>query len=200
MYSTGLRVTQQDQVAADGMRAHTRWFDPAAAGDPMATGQQLHRAHCQPCHTMDGYNGLRRYLAHWNEETILSLLPRLEHLRGGMPPWYGTEEENTALAAHLLAEGRLGRASWPSNLRAAGRQAWDLSCGLCHTTDGYRPLRDSVAELSREELNDLLDMAGDLTDEMPAYHGDERQREYLLAYLGELAGTADPTVAERRTP
>ena len=220
MYSTGLLVSEEDKLAADGMMVHTRWFNTDVGHDRTAIGKELYRAHCQPCHTLDGYNGLRPFLAHWNRETVASLLPRLQHLRALMPPWYGDAYENECLTDYLLAEGSRGASSWPAHPQAAQRMAWDLSCGLCHTVDGFRPLRDSLAGYTRGDLEDLLDTAGDLTEEMPAYHGDDKQRLLLLESLfgiakvesdsqatvrpnasdGAIAAGADVSLAERSAP
>jgi mono/diheme cytochrome c family protein len=208
LYSTGARVDQDVQLAADGVMAHTLWLNPVVGHDRAAIGHELYRAHCQVCHTMDGYNGLRRYLAHWNAETVASLLPRLEHLRALMPPWHGDEYENLCLTDYLCEEGQQGQAAWPTDQETAERLAWDLSCGLCHTVDNYRPLREAVAGQSREELDVLLDSVGELMEEMPPYLGGPRERGYLLSYLVRVAGpvgTAGPATgaaagAERSMP
>ncbi len=206
LYSTGVRVDQDAQLAADGVMAHTRWLNREVGHDRAAIGHELYRAHCQVCHTMDGYNGLRPSLAHWSEATIADLLPRLGSMRALMPPWHGDEYENACLTEYLLAEGRQGETAWPADSQKAGRLAWDLSCGLCHTVDGYRPLRGTLAGQSREELDELLDSAGELTPEMPPYTGGPRQREALLSHLVRIAGpvgtaaTAAAAGAVRSTP
>ena len=82
--------------------------------------------------------------------------------------------------------------------RVAGQLAWHLSCGLCHTVDGYRPLREALAGQSREELDELLDSVGELTPEMPPYTGGPRQREALLSHLVRIAGPIE-TVAPGAT-
>ncbi len=191
MYSTGLRVEDEARLAADGVLAHTRWADPrAAAGDdPVALGRELYRNHCAACHTKDGYNGLRPWLAHWDGATLRALLPRLQHLRGQMPAWHGNERETEALAA-WLETWRSAAPSVPSDPAVARRRAWDVSCGLCHTTDGYRPLRASLSGLSRDDLASLVDTVQDLTDAMPPYSAPAAERERLLDFLVELAAAA----------
>ncbi len=51
-----------------------------------------------------------------------------------------------------------------------------------------------------EELDEFLDEAGDIADEMPAYYGDEEQRGALVAYLSEIAGTAVTEAAPETAP
>ena len=41
--------------------------------------------------------------------------------------------------------------------------------------------------LEDQDYHDLLDMAGDLAEEMPSFTGDEVEREALIAYLKSLS-------------
>ena len=193
LYSTGVRVGEQEEaLAADGVLAHTKWADPdaIASGDPVRIGGELYRNWCVQCHTMDGYNGLRPYLRHWDETTIAGLLPRLGSMRALMPPWYGNESETAALAAYLADVGGGSAAGrFPTDdPGAAGELAWRISCGLCHTLDGYRPLRESLAGMSRDDLEELLDTLEEYTEQMPPYTAGETEREHLLDHLEKAAG------------
>jgi len=195
LYSTGMRVDQQDWYAENGMAAGTLWISRAAADDPVRLGRDLYLAWCQPCHTMDGYNGLRPFLSHWNEETVTSLVPRLEHLRALMPPWYGTEAENAALTAYLMTQKPATAPPLPDDPLVGGQAAFALSCGLCHTVNGYRSLADSFTGMSAEEIDEFLDEAGDLADEMPGYFGSDEQRKLLIGYLELLGKIAEEAEA-----
>lgn len=188
LYSTGLRVEDEPRLAADGVLAHTRWVDPraVAAGDSAAIGRELYRNHCQPCHTRRGYNGLGRFLAHWDGAAVRDLLPRLQHLRGRMPAWHGTAAESEALARHLASVEPRG-APWPADPAAGRRLAWDLSCGLCHTVAGWRALQPSLAGLSAEDLEVLVDSVQEMTDAMPPYCAGAPQRASLLEQLAAIA-------------
>jgi mono/diheme cytochrome c family protein len=186
MYSTGLLVSEEDRLAAEGVVAHTKWMSPASESDALRRGKDLFNAWCQGCHTKDGYNGLRPFLAHWNEETVASLVPRLGHMRALMPPWYGTEEENAALAAYLLSLKPVAPAEMPADRDAARAKSFAISCGLCHTPHGYRSLADSFEGMGADEIDEFLDEAGDVTDEMPGYFGSDEQRALLIEYLEAL--------------
>lgn len=190
LYSTGMRVEQRAEFAENGMAAGTKWLSPAGATDTVRRGRDLYLAWCQPCHTETGYNGLVPYLAHWDEQTLTSLLPRLEHMRALMPPWYGTEDENAALAAYLLSRTPAAKTTLPDDPVAGGRRAFDLSCGLCHTTSGYRALAESFAGMDTAEIDEFLDETGDMADGMPAYYGTGRERELLVAHLEALGVAA----------
>ena len=192
MYSTGMLVQDEGKVEQAGMTASARWISPAAAEDRVSHGRGLFLAYCQPCHTMDGYNGLRPFLARWNSETVASLVPRTQHLRALMPPWYGTETENEALTTYLMSRKPAETAALPDDPDAAAKVAFNISCGLCHTVSGYRPLKSSFAGQSAKEIDEFLDAAGDMVDEMPAYFGDDRQREALVRFLKKMEPEASP--------
>ncbi len=183
MYSTGVLMDEEEALADEGVIARTPWRNP----DESQLGADLYRAWCQPCHTMDGYNALRPSLAHWSEEQIAELLPRLQFMRAQMPAWYGGDEAVSALAGYLADQADGVEAVFPEDPAAAGRLAWDLHCGLCHTLDGTRELRSSLEDLSREELEETLDLLQEFTDEMPAYLADDVERGHLLDYLETVA-------------
>ena len=190
LYTTGLRVDQEPEIAAAGVTAFTRWRDPASA-TPAERGRDLYRAWCLPCHTRDGYNAMRPFLSHRTEAEIADFLPRLQHMRARMPAWHGDAAETADLAAFLAADADRGDAVFPADPVAAGRLAWDAHCGTCHTLDDYRALRPSLAGSSREDLEAMLDALPDLAAEMPAYGGDPVERGHLLDFLTGAAG-ADP--------
>jgi len=186
MYSTGMLVSEEEKIAEEGVVAHTKWMSPASANNTLRRGRDLYTAWCQGCHTKDGYNGLRPFLAHWNEETVASLVPRLGHMRALMPPWYGTEKESAALTAYLMSLKPDAPAVMPSDPEAARELSFAISCGLCHTPHGYRSLAGSFEGMSAEEIDEFLDEAGDVTDEMPVYFGTAEQRALLIEYLEAL--------------
>lgn len=195
LYSTGMLVAQEDWFAENGMAAGTKWLSAESGDDPQRLGRDLYLAWCQPCHTRDGYNGLAPYLAHWDRETVAGLVPRLEYMRALMPPWFGTEQENEALTTYLMS---LKPAAGSFEPVSTGSEAFRVSCGLCHTADRYRGLRDSMADMTTEDIDELLDEVGDMMDEMPAYSGPPKQRELLIEYLHELGtGPAGDTADER---
>ena len=193
MYSTGLLVDQEADFAANGMAQGTLWLSPAGDEDPVRRGHDLFNAWCLPCHTMDGYNGLRPLLAQWDEETIASLVPRVRHMRALMAPWYGTDEENAAVTAYLITEKPAAPVPMPADRAAARERAFAISCGLCHTPHEYRSLADTFEGMSAEDIDSFLDETGDITEEMPAYRGTDEQRALLVEYLTALG---NPTATE----
>jgi mono/diheme cytochrome c family protein len=190
LYSTGMLVEQEEWFADNGMAAGTRWLSPAGATDEVRRGRDLYVAWCQPCHTQGGYNGLQPYLAHWNRETVASLVPRLASMRALMPPWHGNAAENDALVTYLMTLKPEATAVWGTDGYGPA-QAFAISCGLCHTPDGFRELTSSFAGMDPAEIDEFLDEAGDLVDEMPGYFGPPEQRALLVEYLAGLGASAE---------
>lgn len=62
MFSNGLRVAEITHINANGVLQKSGWAALAAAADPQTTGRQVFRAQCSSCHTVDGYQSIRRVL------------------------------------------------------------------------------------------------------------------------------------------
>jgi len=72
-----------------------------AERDLVAVGQEVYDFECANCHTLDGENPLRPKVRGWSQSYIAEQITRLEHLKGDMPPFEGTDAERRALAAYL---------------------------------------------------------------------------------------------------
>jgi len=48
---------------------------------------------------------------------------------------------------------------------------------------GYNDKTESLAGLADQDYHDILDMAGDLGEEMPDFTGDDKERLALIEYL-----------------
>jgi cytochrome bd-type quinol oxidase subunit 1 len=99
MYSNGIRVDEADRLDREGLLAKTRWAGLGRA--PLSAGEQVFRAQCQMCHSLDGYLAIRPLVAGQDAEGLAGLLDALRGGRPGMPPVVGTEHELQQLAAYL---------------------------------------------------------------------------------------------------
>jgi len=106
MYSNGIRVDELDGLNARGLLAKARWAGTAPR--PVSAGEQVFRAQCQMCHSLDGYLAVRPLVAGLDAEGLEGLLEALRDGRPGMPPVAGTAAELTQLAAYLAALGAGG--------------------------------------------------------------------------------------------
>jgi cytochrome c553 len=105
MYSSGIRVDEVERLNRDGILTKARWAGVAPAGSPAVKGEQVFRAQCQMCHSLNGYLAIRPLVAGQDAEGLTAFLDALRGGRPGMPPIIGTEEEVKALAAYLASLG-----------------------------------------------------------------------------------------------
>jgi mono/diheme cytochrome c family protein len=177
MYSTGLRPDETREMAeSGGILANAKWTEKQVAAPNEAVGEDVFRVACRRCHTLDGYNGLRKPLRGLDEEYLYEIAGRLEVLRGRMPPFPGTDVERRALAKYLSLES--GEKTWTD-----GRDVFDKRCGFCHMKQGFQPLFESFQGYTREDVIDVLPLLGDMTDEMAPWTGTDKQAELLADYL-----------------
>jgi mono/diheme cytochrome c family protein len=108
MYSNGIRVAELDARNAEGLLAKARWA--GLDRRPVSAGEQVFRAQCQMCHSLDGYLAIRPLVAGQDAEGLGGLLEALRGGRPGMPPILGTEAEVTQLATYLADLGAGGGA------------------------------------------------------------------------------------------
>ncbi len=59
LFSNGLLISQIDDINRFGLAAHSGWVATDDAS-PLVVGERLYRAQCSSCHTMDGYQSIRR--------------------------------------------------------------------------------------------------------------------------------------------
>jgi mono/diheme cytochrome c family protein len=121
MFSNGIRVDEISELNEDGFLSRAGWTELEAGEDPtgIELGRAIFRGQCASCHTLDGYQGIKPLLtddpdmtmgvlfALWEQgEAFTSADPgegvdKTELDYPFMPPFVGTEEEMTALAAYL---------------------------------------------------------------------------------------------------
>ncbi len=188
MYVNGIRTAEATEIVGQGYLETARWVPATEGLSPEATGEAIFRVACLNCHARDGYNGLRNPVLGWDPEFARGVVKRLEHLRGPMPPWLGTDAEAGAVAAWLVSlnppESRLEPGV--DDRPAFGKRIFESRCAICHTVDGFRPIRELVEGSSAEDLSEYLqDMESDV---MPPFTGDDSEQMALAAYLARLGG------------
>jgi mono/diheme cytochrome c family protein len=119
MFSNGVRVNEIARLNDEGILAKARWAAHPPSEDPVVVGEQVFLAQCRSCHTIDGYQGVRKLLPD-DPDMIMSVLYGLweqgEEYTGAEPgevvdksellypymaPFVGTEEEMMALVEYL---------------------------------------------------------------------------------------------------
>lgn len=105
MYSNGVLVAEVERLNREGILSKARWAGAGLRSHPTAKGEQVFRAQCQSCHTLDGYLAIRRLVAGQDAEGMGAFLEALRGGRPGMPPIVGSPQEVQELAAYLAAVG-----------------------------------------------------------------------------------------------
>jgi cytochrome d ubiquinol oxidase subunit I len=105
MYSNGIRVDEINRLDREGILSKVGWASAGIASGPTALGQQVFRAECQMCHSLDGYLAIRPLVTGQDAEGLTALLDALRSGRSGMPPVVGTAQEVEGLAAYLASLG-----------------------------------------------------------------------------------------------
>jgi len=87
-------------VGPDG-RIDARALLDLPAADRRALGRVLFQYHCNSCHSVVGYSGVRELTRGWTPPMLHDLVEHPEQVRYFMPPWAGTPEEASLLADFL---------------------------------------------------------------------------------------------------
>ncbi len=125
MFSNGVRLSEIASLDERGILSQAPWARAEADG-AHAEGRAVFRALCRSCHTVEGYLGIRKFVAGLDADMVLGVLYAMQEdgrswaegrLENGervparplqypyMAPFTGTEEEMLALAEYLAALG-----------------------------------------------------------------------------------------------
>jgi mono/diheme cytochrome c family protein len=148
-------------------------------------GADLFLHACRSCHTMTGYKALKPAFDGTDPAFVAAIVKSIRLLRGNMPPFLGTAAEADAVAAHIGQglDRRPISAIYGLQGVALGQKVFQIRCGKCHVMGGQRDITASLAGLAREDYNNMLDSAADLGEGMPAFTGDQSERDALIAYF-----------------
>ena len=102
MYLNGIDPRNVGNLQEGGFLKKARYASiKATDSDQMGSGRELFRLQCMACHSIDGYNSIRRSVKGWSRDVLDTQLEKLDKLPGRMPPFAGTGAERRALALWL---------------------------------------------------------------------------------------------------
>ena len=181
MYANGVELAHSEEYQQNGYLASIKF----RTGDD---GADLFRHACKSCHTMTSYRAIRPALDGTDKEFIEGIIKGVHTMYGNMPPFLGSEEEIGLLAAHINKQINHKSLSEIYGLTGMelGQKVYQIRCGGCHQIGGWNDKTETLAEMDEEELNDLLDEAGELADEMPAFTANDVERQLLIEFLMTL--------------
>ncbi|MEW5795313.1 MAG: c-type cytochrome [Candidatus Zixiibacteriota bacterium] len=182
MYGSGIEVAELESLRSDGLLPRLAY----RTGD---NGADLFRRACRSCHTMTGYNALKPRFDGTDQEFIAAMIRGVGVMRGNMPLYPGTETESQLIAVHIYNQVDKRPLGEIYGLTGAelGRKVYDIRCGSCHEVGGFNDKSSSMVGLGDDEYNDLLDMANDISEEMPAFTAPDEERAALIEYLKTLS-------------
>lgn len=181
MYGNGVEVAQSDTYASEGYLSAITY----RTGDD---GADLFRHACRSCHTLSGYRALKPALDGTDAEFIAGCIRGATSIVGAMPPFLGTEEEIETLAdyIHQKTDRRSLGAIYGLKGVELGEKVFEVRCGKCHVFGGINDNYESLIDLSADEYEEMLNELDDLADEMPAFSGDETERQALIQFFQSL--------------
>jgi mono/diheme cytochrome c family protein len=178
MYANAIEVSRAAEYQADGLLAHIAF----RTGDD---GADLFRRACRSCHTVNGYTALKPVFDGMDRDYIAGAVMGVEKMTGNMPPFLGTKAEAGLIADHIYkqTDHRPVAEIYGLNGIELGRKVYDLRCGSCHVPGGHGSNTESYADMEPGDLADILDMAEDFDEKMPAFTCSDEERKALIEYL-----------------
>jgi mono/diheme cytochrome c family protein len=151
-------------------------------------GADLFRHTCRSCHTIDGYNGLKRAFEGTDRAFIASIVKATHLVKGNMPPFPGTPVEADLIAGYISGQLDHRSLSEITGLQgvALGKKVFELRCEKCHIPGTTMDKVKSLEGMSEQDLGSVLDMAADLGEGMPAFTAGAADRAALISYLKTL--------------
>lgn len=107
MYANGVLEKEREKLNEEGYLANSTFskVKEVTEENKYEAGEELFRAQCLACHTIDGWRDSRSFAKRidgWSEETLADYIAHLHEARPFMPPFVGTDEEREALAHYLI--------------------------------------------------------------------------------------------------
>ena len=183
MFSNGLKVDDIETVNAKGMVAHSGWVAARVDEGPAAIGQQIFRAQCASCHTLDGYQSIREALP-----TVADMLAVTEAQASAEA---FAAECATCHRDDFTAEDVRGMLPSPDEIRDDPEMIRDLNHGMITATlQRLRDLGDFYVNSDRSTM--IATHEADVPY-MPPFVGTDEDLEALAAYLASLDAPSGPS-------
>jgi mono/diheme cytochrome c family protein len=181
MFGNAVEVAHATTYRLEGFLKHITF----RSGDD---GEDLFNHACRSCHTINAYQPLKPAFDGTDKEFIAAIIKGVNVVKGNMPPFLGTNEEADMLATYLHKQSDKRPIEDIYNLSgvALGQKVYEIRCGKCHVMGGYDDESASLIGLGEDGYNELLDMAAEYGEEMPAFTGDKVERAALIEYLKTL--------------
>jgi mono/diheme cytochrome c family protein len=193
IYANGLRTTDVAPLQAEGFAKSAR-FTETDARSGAVYGHDLFVSQCGSCHTVSGYRSMTTRTNGWDATFSKDILAHIQMLRGAMPPFAGNESDRAALGEYLASLNPPVNYANVTEKAAAGKQAFEVRCGHCHTIDGnFRPLKKALAGSGAEEVKGLLPVLDSMSPNMPPFSGSPEEAQLLADYIAQAVNAPMPS-------
>ncbi len=185
MFSNGLLVDDIEAINESGVLARSGW---ALRGDddPRAIGQRIFRTQCGSCHTVDGYQSIRRALPTLEDHLALQ--------KAASPDARELVYRSECAACHrdLSSAEMLEMLPSIDEIAADPDMMHDLNDGMIYAAVALlQEMGVAYSEAPRGEMIDTQEM---YFPYMPPFVGTDEELDLLVGYLSTLArGQETPT-------
>jgi mono/diheme cytochrome c family protein len=198
MYTTGLTVSQQDELKDRPFLQHAKWIrtKEVTAETELKAGEDLFRIQCYACHTFGLKNNVNSKMALWDGAKTARIMGSLRGITPYMPGFVGTDAEKNALAKWLYSITHEGMpeleppptpAPGTAAPAAQGETVFQNFCADCHEIDDSDAVMIKLGQVkSIDEISDMLGMLDELSEDMPPFEGTEEEKKALAEYLNRL--------------
>lgn len=186
LFSNGLLVEDVDELNDGGLRSRSGWVSLHASDDAVSLGRQVFKTQCSSCHTIDGYQSIRR------------ALPTLDDVVAVVSD-EGAISGERAFEVHcaschgddFTAEDVREMLPTVEEIRDDPEFIRDLNLGMISAT--LMTLYEMGEFYASAGPGEMIDTHQTPYPVMPPLVGSDEEVEALAAYLGNLAsGSADP--------
>ena len=118
LYSTSITPSEVAALRKDGATTHDPYPLRDEARYPTAQlrrGAKVHRALCDPCHTLHGVNALVELTRSWADDQLRLNIAKLQRTKAFMPPFAGNAQDVEAMVQLLRWEGADAPPRWPTS-------------------------------------------------------------------------------------
>ncbi len=188
LYINHVAVTDLARDRKEGMLAASLWVGEKTItpSNEAAAGKELFRIACSACHNaVSGSNAVAPRLKGLDAAFVGGLVYRTDLMRGGMPPFPGTQREAQAVARYLSE--KIPGGGVPSD----GASVWARRCGPCHTLAGsFRPVGSFFKGQKPDDVAAVIEAIHSVNEEMPPWSGSQAEEKTLAEFLAAQGGGA----------
>jgi mono/diheme cytochrome c family protein len=188
MFSNGLRVADIERINDGGVAAHSGWVQ-AGSTEAVALGRRVFLAQCKSCHTLNGYQSIRRALPSFEDVMAVA----------ADDPAASSEQvfrrECAACHGDSSAQEMKEMLPTPDEMREDPEMIHDLNSGMVYGL--LAQLQEMGEAYAEADATRMIDTAQFEHSYMAPFVGTDHELEALAAYLDTLVADRSMRLAQR---